>query len=255
MANMGGWGILDYGLRFAPEPWDWLQLGYASYLSSWALMNTGRAETNYGYWFPGAENDGASGWQFMTAKFGRGWIRKDMPRGPWHYDGEIDLGYGAGLRMAATIVADDPLFGLVAYGGSMTASGSQMSVVPRDGVRQRFAIVGQGGIAASRDARAAASSPTSVGVFRLELDRDGFAAETPIAFDKALTRIAFTLENRTGDAHTTVLAIASPAAADRWEVRVDGRRVEIKANADTDYPLRSELPMRAGPAKIEMLRR
>ena len=52
MANMGGWGILDYGLRFAPEPWDWLQLGYASYLSSWALMNTGRADTNYGYWFP-----------------------------------------------------------------------------------------------------------------------------------------------------------------------------------------------------------
>ena len=81
MANMGGWGMLDYALRFAPSPWDWLQLGYASYLSSWALMNTGRPDTNYGYWFPGPENDGASGWQFMTAKFGRAWIRKDVPRG------------------------------------------------------------------------------------------------------------------------------------------------------------------------------
>jgi hypothetical protein len=255
MAKMGGWGILDYGLRFAPEPWDWLQLGYASYLSSWALMNTGRADTNFGYWFPGPENDGASGWQFMTAKFGRGWIRKDMPRGPWHYDGEIDLGYGAGLRMAATIVADDPLFGLVAYGGSMTASGPQMMVVPRDGVRQRFAIVGQGGIAAARDARATAATTTSAGVFRLELDRDGFAAETPIAFDKTLTRVAFTLENRTADAHTTVLAIASPAEADRWEIRVDGRRVTITPNASTDYPLRADIPMGTGPAKVEMLRR
>ncbi|MBN2569279.1 MAG: hypothetical protein JXB42_07590, partial [Deltaproteobacteria bacterium] len=24
-----------------------------------------------------------------------------MPRGPWHYDGEIDLGYGGALRTAA----------------------------------------------------------------------------------------------------------------------------------------------------------
>ena len=36
----------------------WLEPGYASYLSSWALMNTGRPDTNYGYWFPGPENDG-----------------------------------------------------------------------------------------------------------------------------------------------------------------------------------------------------
>jgi hypothetical protein len=95
----------------------------------------------------------------------------------------------------------------------------------------------------------------SAGVFRLELDRDGFAAETPIAFDKTLTRVAFTLNNRTGDAHTTVLAIASPGAADRWEIRVDGRRTEVKPNASSDYPLRADLPMSTRPAKVEMLRR
>ena len=137
----------------------------------------------------------------------------------------------------------------------MTASGSQMSVVPRDGARQRFAIVGQGGIAAAANARATAATTTSAGVFRLEVDRDGFAAETPIAFDKTLTRVAFTLENRTGDMHTTVLAIASPAATDRWEVRVDGRRVTITPNASTDYPLRAEIPVTAGAAKVEMIRR
>jgi len=48
MAAMGGWGVLDYALNFAPSPYGWLQLGYASYLSSWALMNTGRPDTNYG---------------------------------------------------------------------------------------------------------------------------------------------------------------------------------------------------------------
>ena len=139
--------------------------------------------------------------------------------------------------------------------GKLPASGPQMLVVPSDGVRQRFVIVGQGGIAAARDARATAATTTSAGVFRLELDRDGFAAESPIAFDKTLTRVAFTLENRTGDAHTTVLAIASPGAADRWEIRVGGRRIEVKPDANTDYPLRAEIAMGSGPAKVEMVRR
>ena len=43
-----------------------------------------------------------------------------VPRGPWRYDGEIDLGYGGALRMAATIVTRDPVFGWFAYGGAMT---------------------------------------------------------------------------------------------------------------------------------------
>src|SRR5690606_20137297 len=75
MARMGGWGILDYSLNFAKEPWDWLQLGYASYLSSFALMNTGVLESDYGYWFPGKENDGAMGWAFNSRKYGRIWLQ------------------------------------------------------------------------------------------------------------------------------------------------------------------------------------
>ena len=53
----------DSGLRinFADKPFDWLQLGYASFLSSWCLMNTDTPETNYGHWFPGKENDVAPG--------------------------------------------------------------------------------------------------------------------------------------------------------------------------------------------------
>ncbi|GBC78217.1 hypothetical protein HRbin08_01704 [bacterium HR08] len=190
MAAMGGWAILDYAIHFARDPAEWLQLGYASILSSWSLMNTGRPETNYGFWFPGEENDGAAGWQFMTAKFGRAWIRKDMPRGAWHYDGEIDLGFGGALRAAATILTRDPLFEWFAYGGALAVSEGEFSILPRDGLRKRFHIV-------LPDFR-----------MTIELDRDGFAAERPIVVAKDFGRIRLSVENRTSDAHVTQLRVS-----------------------------------------------
>src|SRR5207247_10183484 len=64
MAQMGGWAIEDDALYYAKDPVPYLRLGYASYLSSWALLNSGTAESNYGYWFPGKENDGGAGGGF-----------------------------------------------------------------------------------------------------------------------------------------------------------------------------------------------
>jgi len=232
MANMGGWGILDYGVNFAAEPFDWLQLGYASYLSSWALINSGRPETNYGFWFPGKENDGATGWQFMTAKFGRAWIRKDVPRGPWNYDGEIDLGYGAGLRIAATVLTDDPIFGWFAYGGTLAAIGNRLSIIPRDGLRQRLYAVLPG----QR--------------LRIELDRDGFAQGRPLVADKNLARINLTLENRTRDPHTTTLMI-TPSGKASYAVYQDGKKIgEAKAGAQSNI----ELNLSNAPTPIELVR-
>lgn len=224
MANMGGWGILDYAINFADMPYDWLQLGYASYLSSWSLMNTGRPDTNYGFWFPGRDNDGATGWQFMTAKFGRAWIRKDVPRGPWHYDGEIDLGYGAGLRMATTILTRDPLFDWLAYGGALNVTGKVISVVPRDGIRQRFCAI----------------LPERRVI--LELDRDGFAARLPLLMDKTLKRLRFTLENRTGDTHSTSLRISLKGNAAYAVVR-EGKKVgSAKQGGETVVQLKISRP-------------
>jgi len=114
MSQLGGWAILDYALNYAKDPYPYLRLGYASFLSSWALMNTGTKQTQYGFWYPGADNDGASGWAFSPEKYAPIWLRKENPRGAWSYDGEIDLGYCGALRAAATIVADDPLFGMIA---------------------------------------------------------------------------------------------------------------------------------------------
>ena len=220
MAQMGGWAILDYAISFASRPHDYLQLGYASYLSAWALMNTGRAETNYGFWSPGANNDGAAGWQFMTAKFGRAWIRKDMPRGAWYYDGEIDLGFGAALRTAMTVLTRDPLFGWLAYGGTLELRGDALHVIPRDGLRKRFCAI-------LDDRRV-----------QIELDRDGFARGQPLITDQSLTRLRLTLENRTSDTHTTSLRI-SAAGAQAYEVIHEGERVgTAKPNGASSFKLK-----------------
>jgi hypothetical protein len=251
MAAMGGWGVLDYALDFAPRPTDWLQLGYASYLSSWALMNTGRPETNYGFWFPGPENDGAAGWQFTSTKVGNAWMGSSFPggvtepRGPWHYDGEIDLGFGGALRMAATIVAKDPTFGWIAYGGALTESGDKLSVIPRDGLRRRFDIViPDAGLPFAED----------VSRLKLELDRDGFAAESAITMDKSARTIAFTIENRTGNAHTTTVRLSVPVNT-TYELRQDGKVVPLAQTGDWDYPWTAKLTMGGATTKVELVRR
>lgn len=245
MAAMGGWGILDYGLHFAPRPADWIQLGYNSYLSSWALMNTGRPETNYGYWFPGKENDGASGWQFQTARWGTSWMRKEVARGPWPYDGEIDLGYGGALRMAATILTDDPVFGWIAYGGTLAETGEAFEIIPRDGLRRRFFVI------AETPAAGPAAAP-ALRKLKIELGRDGFAAERPIRADRGLTMVAFEVENRTGDAHETEIRLAFPGAVP-GAVRADGKPVEIRPTGNSDFPYAASIDVSLKPVSIEIV--
>ena len=189
MSQMGGWAILDYAMNYAKDPFPYLRLGYASYLSSWALMNTGTPESNYGYWYPGPANDGATGWAVTPEKYGPMWIRKDNPRGAWPYDGEIELGYAGGLRMAATILAHDPLFGLIAYGGILEEIEGAWAVVPQDGLRSRFCIV-------ESDRR-----------LMINCDWDGFAAGEQIIVRKDGTRIDLRIENRSGVTHTMTISV------------------------------------------------
>ncbi len=247
MTAMGGGGVLDYALEFAPRPFDWLQLGYASYLGSWCLMNTGRPETGHGFWHPGPENDGASGWQFETGKAGGAWMGSSVPggivvpRGPWRYDGEIDLGYGGALRMAATVAARDPVFGWIAYGGPLAEKEGQVAVEPRDGVRRRFAAVAPG------------DGPDGVGRLRIELERDGFAAARPIMMDKDLGRVAFTVENRTAGAHRTGVRLAASAGG-AWTLEGNGAAVPFAATGDPDYPWRAEIALAGPSASVVIVR-
>src|SRR5262249_50776792 len=155
--------------------------GYASYLSSWSLVNSGTPDSDYGFWFPGKENDGAAGWQFTSAKAGSAWMGSTWPggvmepRGPWHYDGEIDLGFGGALRMASTVLMRDPIFGWFAYGGTLTLENNNLAIIPRDGLRQRFDAI----IPDEKNSK----NPQRL---KIQLDRDGFAAEQKILTDKSL---------------------------------------------------------------------
>ena len=189
MSQMGGWSILDYALNFAEDPADYIRLGYQSYLSSFALINSGTAESNYGYWYPGKENDGASGWAFEPQKYATPWIQKPQGRGPWFYDGEIDLGFGGATRMAATVVTNDPIFGMVAYGGELTQKDKLIHVIPKDGLRTRLYY------------------RNGNNKIDLELNRDGFAKGSTVTIDPLGKLLKFDLESRTRDLHEVQINI------------------------------------------------
>jgi hypothetical protein len=208
MSQMGGWAILDYALHFASNPVPYLRLGYASYLSSWALVNAGTKASDYGYWYPGKNNDGAASGGFQPAPWGKVWFGNfETGRGPWWYSGEIDLGFTGALRTAATIVVKDPIFGLYAYGGKLKRHKSLIEVVPKDGLRARFHILlGNENL-------------------YIRLSRDGFKKGLPVAFNDSLSRIAFTLGNRTHNRHRTTIQITGlPQGI--YQVNLNGRRYE-----------------------------
>lgn len=190
MSQMGGWAVQDYALNFAKDPIPYLRMGYASYLSSWALLNSGTPESNYGYWFPGKQNDGGAGGGFEPRPWGHAWLgNKEMGRGSWWYSGEIDLGFTGALRMAATVVSDDPIFGWYAYGGDLVSKENSIEVIPKDGLRDRFAVV------------------RGTTRFQMQLNRDGFAKDQPVTLTNSLNQIAFRLENRSHDKHETTLKL------------------------------------------------
>jgi hypothetical protein len=235
MSQLGGWSILDHALHFAEDPTDYLRLGYASSLSSWALVNSGTAQSGYGYWFPSRNNDGAAGGGFMPEPLGRAWIGKTMTRGAWYYSAEQDVGYCGALRTHATVVARDPVFGEIAYGGVLTRQGSTVNVIPRDGLRVRFHIV-------RADQR-----------LHLTLDRDGFQKEAPVSVADDLSRIEFTLENRTGLAHQTRLRIDGLPDGS-YDVIVDGRQSATLRGGGRDEKVM--LPIRAAAAaRVSLTRR
>jgi hypothetical protein len=168
----------------------------------------------------------------------------EVPRGPWHYDGEIDLGFGGALRMARTLVTDDPLFGWIAYGGTWTEEGEALSVVPRDGIRKRFDVV-------LADARAPALRARRL---KVELERDGFRKGSPVKLDKGLDRLAFEVENRTGDRHETEVRLWLPYGHD-YQLLQDGTPVPLSRRGDWDYPWQGTLVVTGATTTIQLLRK
>ena len=187
MSQMGGTPLLDYGRKFSSEPAWYINLGYNSILSSWALMNTGTSESNYGYWFPGEKNDGAVGWNFEPLLEGVDWYQNISKRGPWRYCGEIDHGLVAGVHDQSTYLVNDPILGLIAYGGEVNKNKNDYQVITKDGVRRRiFFLV---------DNKKAG----------IELLQDGFMKDMPITCSETFDRFSFQIENRTKTEHNLTI--------------------------------------------------
>jgi hypothetical protein len=112
-----------------------------------------------------------------------------LPRGLWPYDGEIDSGFSGALRSSATIVVDDPVFGLFAYGGEVARKGGGIEITCRDGLRQRLHIM------------------NLVQPLHIELDRDGFSGRRPLKMSDNAQKFEIFLESRYAPEHTTQLSI------------------------------------------------
>ena len=196
-------------------------------LSSWALVNSGDAASNFGFWTPGPFHDGAMSWGFQPRQTGTEWnpATQNLPRGAWPVCGEADHGLVAGIEAASTVLFDDPLFGLIAFGGEVLQTDPSIGIVPRDGVRQRLhAVLGERRL-------------------HLELDRDGFAAEQPIQFTRALDRLSFAIENRAPDKHATVLAIEGLPPG-RYSAMVGEFTLSLRVEGN--QTARIQLPLLAG---------
>lgn len=223
MSQMGGWSVLDYALHFAQDPAPYLRLGYASYLSAWALMNTGTPESNYGYWYPGPENDGGAGGGFEPAAFGTTWLGQPHRRGSWYYACEIDLGYCGALRAAATVLADDPIFGRYCFGGDWRMADGRVEAVPKDGLRLRFHAM------------------LSSGNLHLELDSDRFATGSPIVFREPYAELEFELESDNHQPHDATLSVTGLVPGE-YTVGRDGSSI-AKFRARAGQPSIVRLPV------------
>jgi hypothetical protein len=142
----------------------------------------------------------------MESKHGRAWIRKDVDRGAWFYDGEIDLGLGAATRTAMSVLTNDPLFGWIAYGAVLNEDKKGYTVIPKDGVRNRFALV------------------TDESRLMFELDRDGIDEVNGVRVNKKSGRVTFTIDNRYDQPHMTRIRIENHTG-DNFVVRLDGKKL------------------------------
>ncbi len=188
MSQEGGWGLLDYAFYYATNATDYLRLGVASYLNGWSTMNTGTPASNYGFWYPGAAYDGGCGGGFEPSPIINTWLAgQPMHRGAWYYSAEQDLGFCGAMRMAASALVDDPIFGRFAYLGTWQQVASTNQFIPLDGVRRRFHAM------------------LNTSTLHMVLDNDRFAANQQIVCTDDQSLTTFQMESEVTTAHTATL--------------------------------------------------
>ena len=237
MSPMGGWGVLDYALHFSTNAPPLLRLGYASYLSSWALMNTGTEQSNFGFWYPGKANDGGTGGGFEPAPYGQTWLGQPHHRGPWYYACETDLGYCGSLRMATTLVSDDPIFGRFCFGGDLGTVGHFIEVSPKDGLRRRFDAV------------------LTRGKVHFSLQTGRFAASQPIRFSEDLSVIDLPIENLAGSPRRASVRLSGPLAGNFVAASNPGTKITVIPNNDQQTTFNFNLDGSGKPLILKLSRK
>ncbi|MBZ5705220.1 MAG: hypothetical protein LAN63_07690, partial [Acidobacteriia bacterium] len=226
MSQMGGWGLQDYALYYATNATDYLRLAYGSYLNGWSTMNTGPAP-NYGFWYPGAAYDGGCGGGFEPLPYSTTWLGgQPMHRGAWYYSAEQNLGFCGALRMAATILTDDPIFGRFCYGGAWSQAGGTNQIVPLDGARRQFHAM------------------FNTGNLHLVLANDRFAAAQPIVLLSDLSQVGFQIESEYTAAHSVTLHFTASTAATYTFSSIHGVITTLSLQAGQEGVV--NLPMDAG---------
>ena len=151
-----------------------------------------------------------------------------MHRGPWYYSAEENLGFCGAIRSAATILADDPIFGRFCYGGIWTNDAGALKITPLVGVRQRFHAM------------------TTGGAMHLVLDNDHFAVGQSLSVAPNLTSITFTMETGNTASHSTPLHFTASLAGSYRLSDQSGTLATFSALAGQETEL--SLPFAAGGA-------
>lgn len=178
--QLGGMLLQDYCKRYPSSTQELLRLAYGSYMAGFANINSGQISSD-------PANKYASSWVYQSEKGASEYSTvptMSNTNGWWSWTGEADLGLLGGLKMAASDVVNDPIFGLIGYGCTVSQSGTNHTVVPKDGIRQRINMF-------------------NLGIW-MELEQDKFTSAT-ISSNK--NSVAFTLENRKSVAHSTKVSV------------------------------------------------
>ena len=229
MCQMGGVALLDYAARFADAPADYVRYGYNSVLASWALVNSGDQESNYGYWYNGKERDGAIGWAFSYYQNSHPYMRYiDVGRGPWRWDGEIDHGLTGAVHGTGAYVVNDPVFGEICYGGRLQADMKTISVESWDGVRKHFVF-------------------PDLGRFEFTMKNDGLQ-DGRLEISRDLSRMSFTIEQRSMNDHLCEIELRNLPKG-QYTLRYNDSETVLNSNKDITL---LQIPVNAKSTHIEI---
>ena len=195
-ASLAGYCMDDWLRHHSTTPELDERLSYAAKINNIGAINSGQID-------PDPANLGAVAWTYQAMK-GDVYVNSFDPAGSslhagWRQmAGEADLGLFGALRILSADVAVDPIFGLFGYGTDVSKAGNCYSVTPRDGVFKRLNMISQ--------------------KLFIELSRDRYRGAT---VGGSNDYVGFTLQNQTGDAHTTNLTLEGLAPG-TYSVSVGG---------------------------------